>query len=54
MLGVASIKFNNPHSLNANGHRCVPAFLKHKSGQQLEYGYDEFSNKIKEEDVIFD
>ena len=54
MLGLASIKFVDPHSLNVNGHGCIPAFLKINDGQQLEYSYNGFSNKIDEKDADFE
>ena len=54
MLGLASVKFNNPYSLNINAHRCVPAFLRHSENQTLKYQYEEFSNKVEEKDVYFD
>ena len=28
MLGLASIKFTDPHALKSTAHKCVPAFLK--------------------------
>ena len=54
MLGLASIKFTDPNALKSTAHRCTPAFLKVTEDSKLEYGYSDFSNKVKEGDVYFD
>ena len=54
MIGLASIKFTDPNALNSTAHRCIPAFLTVSGSNELEYGYSEFANKVKENDVCFD
>jgi hypothetical protein len=47
MLSLASIKFQDPHSLNINAHKCIPALLKLSDKNELEYSYDNFTNPAK-------
>ena len=51
MFGLAANKFTDPNSLNLTAHKCLPAFLKLTSKNQLEHGYSAFANKVAEEDI---